>query len=157
MTRTRVVPILITVVVAALGAWGAELLLVASGRIAFAPSPALGVMLLAISIVVVAMAWPVRQVSRGVRPSATVGFRHAAVVLALAKSSIVVGGIVAGAGLGIALFALTRPFIAEALLVGALVTVGGGVVLLVAGAIAESWCALPPDDGEAEHSAEQTG
>ena len=157
MTRTRALPLLIASVVLALAGFGLEALLVASGRPAVTPPVSLGIVLAIIAVLLLGFAWPVRQVSRGNRPSGTVGFRHATNVLSFAKASIVLGVIVAALTLGVAIFALTRPMISAGLLTSAIVAVVGGVVLVVSGVLAESWCELPPDDGEANDGAEATG
>lgn len=77
---------------------------------------------------------------------------HAVRVLALAKACSLSGSLLGGGAAAVVLFLLTRPVLAESLLPAALAAFGAAAVLVAAGLVAESWCALPPGGG-AEPSA----
>lgn len=70
---------------------------------------------------------------------------RAVFALALAKAASLVGALFVGFTGGALLWLMSRTVVnAGALLT--LYSIGGALVLLVAGLIAESWCRLPPDD-----------
>ncbi|MGO2110031.1 MAG: DUF3180 domain-containing protein [Pseudoclavibacter sp.] len=73
-------------------------------------------------------------------------------VLAFAKASSMAGSVIGGAMLAVTIYVATRPVVSESLLPVAIAGAAGAVVLLVAGLVAESWCALPPDDRSAAGS-----
>ncbi|GGA71223.1 hypothetical protein GCM10011490_22370 [Pseudoclavibacter endophyticus] len=68
-------------------------------------------------------------------------------VLAFAKASSMAASVIGGAMVAATVYVVTRPVIAESLLPLAIAGLVGAAVLLVAGLLAESWCALPPEDG----------
>ena len=184
MTRSNPLTLLLAAVAAGVVAWAFEGWLVSSGAAAFSPSPAFGITLLVIAIVVLAFAWPVRRYTAGLRAARDARMRaertlvgsperaaaeaaardasqrrvdpfRAVQALALAKASSLAGAIFAGAALGVLVFLLTRTVIGD----GVAATVFSGVaalVLVAAGLIAESWCALPPDGGESAARGEAT-
>ena len=65
-------------------------------------------------------------------------------VLALAKASSHAAALMGGFVLGVLAFVMTRPVVVDALVRDVVLAVAGAAVLLVAGLVAESWCALPP-------------
>jgi Protein of unknown function (DUF3180) len=145
---TRTVPLHL-VLLAALGggaAWFLEVALTASGRAILIPPFTLAVALTLIGVIVIAMALPVRKVSRGV-PNARIDPFYATRVVILAKASSLGGALLGGAGLAIAAYLLSRSVLPAAASVSmAIATAVGAIVLLVAGLVAEHMCALPPDD-----------
>lgn len=145
MTRTSAVTVLGCVAIGALAAFLGEWMLVASGRLALVPPIPLGIVLAVIAGLLLAFAWPVRQAAHG---EARVDFRHATSALGLAKASALVGALLTGAAAGALAFFATRPVLAgEAAAAVVVVAIGAGA-LLAAGLVAESWCALPPDDDD---------
>lgn len=148
MTRTR----LSTLVALAVGGggvgWIAEILLVMTGRPALVPPLTLPTTVVALAVVVLALAWPIRQSVRGDRTRRVDPFRATRVVV-LAKASSLSGAVLAGAGAGILAFLVSRPVVADvgAPWLAAASALGAGV-LLTAGLVAEYWCTIPPDDPE---------
>lgn len=143
MTRTSPLVVALTVLAAAALAWLLQTLLVGGGRPAIVPPLTLGIALALLGALLLAVAWPVRQATRGKR---RVHFRHATSVLGFAKASSIVGALLGGAALGTLGFLLTRHVIAQDAVLATLVAVSGAIVQLVAGLVAEHWCVLPPDD-----------
>ena len=150
MTRTSPLVVGLLVVAAALMGWLLEAMLVMTGRAALVPPLTLGPALAVLGGVLLIAAWPVRQAGRGKR---RIDYRHATGVLGFAKASATLGALLAGAALGAIGFFATRSVVAEPALVALGVVLVGGVLQLVAGLVAESWCVLPPDDDEAAPSA----
>lgn len=153
-----------------------ETWLISAGQPLFLLSPVFSGTLLAIAIVTLAIAWPVRRYTAAMRrvrelrrrehsgarldadamdaaASAASGRRvnaeRAVFALALAKASALGGAVFLGAALGIAGMIFTRPggfFGMEPTLLAG----GCALLLLAAGLLAEFWCVLPPEDGDAE-------
>lgn len=147
MTRTKP---LILVLLAVLGggiAWFVETVMVASGQAVIVPPLTLGLALLLIGVIIVIMALPVRRVTRGEQKAHIDPF-YATRVVVLAKASSLSGAILAGAGLGIIGFLITRSVVPLGSVTVALTTAIGAIILLVAGLVAESMCAIPPADDE---------
>ncbi|QCR20152.1 DUF3180 domain-containing protein [Agrococcus sp. SGAir0287] len=143
MSRTTPATLIATWLVAAAVGFAVDAALAAAGRPILPLPPTIGVVLAGIGVVLVVFAWPVRQMVRGGRK---VGFRHATSVLAGAKASALVAGVVGGWASGALLFLLTRAVISGDAVTMSLVTMGGSIVLLVAALVAETWCMLPPED-----------
>lgn len=143
MTRTSTTTLVVTWLVAAAAGFAVDAVLAGAGRPILPLPPSIGVVLAAIGVVLVAFAWPVRQMVRGGR---RVGFRHATGVLAGAKASSLVACVLGGWASGALLFLLTRAVVSGDAVTMSLATMGGAVVLLVAALLAESWCMLPPDE-----------
>lgn len=131
-----------------------NLVLVSFGRPAANIPFSLAITLVLISVLTLALAWPIRQRLRGKRTQ-PLDMLHAGRVSALAKTTSLVGGIMLGVTIGFVYFFLTRAVIPEfPILAPALVAVAGSVIMVIAGLVAERWCTLPPDDSG---SAQQTG
>ncbi|GAA2175318.1 hypothetical protein GCM10009846_24700 [Agrococcus versicolor] len=143
MTRTAPVTLVLTWLVAAALGYVADALLVGAGRPVLPLPASIGAVLAAIAVLLLVLAWPVRQMVRGGR---RVGFRHATGALAMAKASGIVACVVGGWASGALVFLLTRAVISGDAVTMAIATTGGGIVLLVAALLAESWCMLPPED-----------
>ncbi|MEQ1737780.1 MAG: DUF3180 family protein, partial [Rhodoglobus sp.] len=89
----------------------------------------------------------VRRVSRRV-VGARVDPFYATRVVMLAKASALSGALLAGAGLGIAVYLLGRSVPGVGSISLAFAGAAGAVLLLVGGLIAEHMCAIPPDDDD---------
>lgn len=146
MTRTRPLTLVLLAAFGATATWFVQVALAAAGRPVILPPYTLGIALLLIGVVIVAMAWPVWRVSRRV-PGARVDPFYATRVVILAKASSLGGALLAGGGIGIVAYLLSRSVVpgvgSIAMAVSAAV---GAILLLVAGLLAEHWCRIPPDD-----------
>ena len=148
MTRTKPLHLLTLAVLGTAALWFIETALAATGRPVLIPPVTLAVALVLIGVIIVAMAWPVRRVARGNRTARVDPF-YATRVVMLAKASSLGGALLAGAGLGIVGYLLTRSVLPPVGSVTMAVTTAvGGALLLVGGLVAEHWCAIPPDDDQ---------
>ena len=146
MTRTTPASLVLLAVLGGAVMWFIETALATSGRAVVLPPITLGVALLLIGVIIVAMALPVRRVSRGVAHARVDPF-YATRVLMLAKASSLGGALLGGGGLGIVGYLLSRSLVASPNAVTmSVVTAAGALLLLVAGLVAEHMCSIPPDD-----------
>jgi hypothetical protein len=146
--HTHPVTVLVFGLVGAIAGFVLEVALASAGQPVLIPPYTLAITLVAAAAVVVALAVPIRRAIRGTSSARINPFRAMRVVV-LAKASALVGSLIAGFAVGIVVFLLTRPVVAD---VGSLwMSIGGaaaGAVLLVAGIVAERLCTLPPDEPE---------
>jgi hypothetical protein len=131
-----------------MAAWLLELALAAMGRAVVVPPFTIAVVLFALGVIVAVMAWPVRKVSRGV-PGAKVDPFYATRVVVLAKASSLGGSLLAGAGVGILAYLLSRSVVpgVGSIAMSVAMTIGA-VLLVVGGLLAEHWCMIPPEDDD---------
>jgi len=151
VTRTKPSHLILLLVIGGVLMWFVETALAASGRAVLIPPFTLGVALLLIGVIVVLMALPVRRVARRV-PGSSVDPFYATRVVIIAKASSLAGALLAGAGLGIGFYLLSRAVLPALGSAGAnntvmaFATAIGAVVLLVGGLVAEHMCTIPPED-----------
>ena len=146
MTRTNPLHLVLLVGFGGVLMWLVETTLAASGRAVLIPPFTLGIALLLIGVIVVVMALPVRKVARRV-PGSTVDPFYATRVVIIAKASSLAGALLAGAGLGVGFYLLSRAVLpAVGSITMAFAAALGAVVLLVAGLVAENMCTIPPDE-----------
>lgn len=127
-----------------------EVTTASSGTPIVVPPLSMAASLAVIGLVVAALAWPIRQATKGTANRRVDPFRAMRVAV-LAKASSFSGALFLGGGLGIILYLLTRS-VAPAttslwLAIGMAI---GAAVLLVGGLVAEFFCTLPPDEPEEE-------
>ena len=146
MIRTRPVTFLLFAVFGAAAAWLVEVALIASGRPAVIPPVTLALALAAIGGLDIALALPIRKAVRA-RERGRVDPFYATRVAIFAKACSIAGALLAGVGAGALVFLLSRSVVAG---VGSIVmtiaTIGGSLILLVGGVVAEHFCSIPPDD-----------
>ncbi len=147
MNRTHPLHLIVLAVLGAVAAWLLETGLAASGRAVLIPPVTLAIALVLIGAIVLVMALPVRRVSRKV-PGARVDPFYATRVVMLAKASALSGALLAGAGVGIAVYLLGRAVPGVGSISLAFAGAVGAVLLLVGGLVAEHMCAIPPDDDD---------
>jgi hypothetical protein len=142
--------VVIFVVIGLAAGFVLEVALAAAGQPVLIPPYTLSITLVAAAVIVVVLAVPIRRAIRGTSRTAINPFRAMRIVV-LAKASSLVGGLIAGFGVGVVAFLLTRPVVAD---VGSLwpgiATALAGAVLLTAGLVAERLCTLPPDEPDAK-------
>ena len=126
----------------------AELAASSLGAAVFIPPLTLPITLVAVAIVVVAFAIPIRRAVRGHTIRRIDPFQATRIVV-LAKACGLSGGLLTGMGVGVVSYLLTRDVLpaGNAILLVALAT-AGAVLLLVAGLVAELFCTLPPGDDD---------
>lgn len=146
MTRTKPAHLVVLLLIGGMLLFFIESALAATGRPVLIPPITLGVALLLIGVIVIVMAVPVRRVARRM-PNATVDPFYATRVVIIAKASALAGALLAGAGLGVGIYLLSRAVLpAVGSITMAFATALGAVVLLVGGLVAEHMCSIPPDD-----------
>ncbi len=154
MTHTKPVTMMIVVIIGGVTAWALEGVLSALGEPVLVPPWSWGLGLTLLGALVLALAWPIRQrLFSGSQRDLLDPFYATRVVL-LAKSTTVAGSFFVGAALGIGVFFLTRPVIAEDTLWSSSGALLGAILLMSSGLVAERWCTLPPDStGESAREA----
>lgn len=146
MKRTRPIPLIALGVIAAVVGFLIEMAAAGAGLAVFIPPLTLPITLVAVSIIVVAFAVPIRRAVRG-RSSKRIDPFQAMRLVVLAKACSLSGALLTGLGAGFLTYLLSRAVIptGNAVWLTVAATIGA-VVLMVAGLIAEYLCTLPPDD-----------
>lgn len=148
MAKTSALALLLLAILGALCAALIEMALATSGQPIIVPPITLAIALAVIGILVVAIAVPIRRAVTGkVRKRIDPFF--ALRVLMLAKASALAGALLAGAGIGVLLYILSRvreP--GSSAIVLPIATIVGAALLLAGGLVAEFMCTIPPVDGE---------
>ncbi len=154
MKRTSVTTLVLLALIGGIGGGFLETVLAATGRPIVLPPLTLGLALLAIGIMVVVLALPIRRLTRG-KSRQTVDPFYSTRVLVLAKASSLSGSLGSGFGAGVLIYLLTRSVVPGVNSVAlAVATLVGAVCLLAGGLIAEHMCTVPPheDDDEGKRS-----
>ncbi|MCW4385404.1 DUF3180 domain-containing protein [Salinibacterium sp. SYSU T00001] len=151
MKRTTVSLVLLLVAVGAAGGLLAQQALASAGRPTVTPPVSLTIVLVAIGLIVVGLAVPVRRAVRGNR--ARVDPFYALRVLVLAKASALAGALLGGAAAGSVVFLLTRTVPALGSVGYSIGVAVGALILLAGGLIAEEMCRIPPPSDEDEEEA----
>lgn len=148
MKRTRPTSLIGLGVLGVVIGFLAELAASGMGVAVFVPPVTLPITLVAVAIIIVAFAVPIRRAVRG-RSSRRIDPFQAMRIVVFAKACSLSGALLTGAGVGILLYLLTRDVLpaSNAILLTALGT-AGAIILLIAGLIAEFFCTLPPDDDD---------
>ncbi len=150
MKRTSAGILLVAAVIGAAAGFVLDQLLTASGRPTFSPGAALPVFLVALGILVLVLAAPIRRATQGKSTTPVNPFRAVRVAV-LAKSSSIVGAGLGGFAVGLAIFLVTRPVTPSlGSLSTVLATIVCGALLVVAGLVAEHLCTIRKDDDD-EH------
>ena len=126
-----------------------EIAFAASGAPIIVPPITLPLTLIMLAVVVVSLAWRVRQGTRR-KALRRIDPFWAMRVAVLSKATSLAAALLLGGSLGIVLYILTRSVVpAVSSLWLALGTAIGAAVMLAAGLVAEHFCTLPPDDDTA--------
>ena len=121
------------------------------------PPVTLPLALVLIAVILVSLAWPIRQATRGRATKRVDPFRAMRVAL-LAKASSLSSALLIGVGLGIVAFILTRSVVpAVTSLWLAIGMALGAVILLAGGLVAEHFCTLPPEDHDHDNGGPNDG
>lgn len=147
MKRTNAITLVLLAAIGGVGGGLLETMLAAGGQPILLPPLTLGLALLAIGGIVVLLALPIRRLTRGTGQQPIDPY-YSTRVLVLAKASALSGSLLAGLGLGVTIYLLSRsvvPVGSVALAVAMLIGAGG---LLAGGLIAEHMCTIPPDDDD---------
>jgi hypothetical protein len=125
--------------------FGAQTVLAAMSMPKIRPEFTLALSLAVIAVLVILLAVPVRRATRG-RLGRRIDPFYATRVVLLAKACSIAGALLAGGGVGFLADLLLRGTPSGDTLARILVCLGGAVVLLVGGLVAEYLCRVPPRD-----------
>lgn len=148
MKRTGARDVIVSLMVGVTVGYLIQTVLVSAGLRMLLPPLSYSVTLVVAAIAVFWLAWPIRAALHGSRKR-PINALFASRVAMFAKASSLSGAVLTGFAGGLAYFALTRSVTPQAwALTLLLVAVGAGLLLLIAGLLAERFCTLPPDDAE---------
>lgn len=148
MSRTTPRPLLLLALAGFVVGFLLDLWAASRGTASFVPPLTFPLTLVAVGAIVVGFAVPIHRRVTG-RSDASIDPFQATRVVSLAKASSLAGALLAGFGLGILSFLLSRstmPGIASVWL--AVAATAGAALLIVAGLVAERLCTLPKDDDD---------
>ena len=148
MKRTNISTLVLLALIGGIGGGFLETLLAAAGRPIVLPPLTLGLALLAIGIMVVVLALPIRRLTRG-KASQPIDSFYSMLVLVLAKASALSGSLVTGFGAGVFIYLLSRSIVpGVGSVVQSVATLVGAACLLAGGLVAEHMCTVPPNDDD---------
>jgi len=148
MKRSNFASLVLLALIGGIGGGFLEAALAASGRPIVLPPFTLGIALLAIGVMVVVLALPIRRLTRG-KASRPIDPFYSTRVLVLAKASALGGSLLAGFGAGVFIYLLSRSVVpGVGSIAQGVATLVGAAGLLVGGLIAEHMCTIPPDDDD---------
>ncbi|MEO6943497.1 MAG: DUF3180 domain-containing protein [Lacisediminihabitans sp.] len=146
MKRTRVSTLILLGALGIVGGAFLETLLAANGRSIVIPQVGLPIALVAIAVIVILLAVPIRRLTHG-KGKGPIDPYYATRVVMLAKACALSGALLVGLSLGVTLYLLTRSAMPSASSIGlAVSTLVGSGILLAAGLVAEHMCIVPPTD-----------
>lgn len=146
MKRTRFLPLLLSAFVGCLFGFLIQLALAAAGQPVLTLPVTVSVTVVAAGVVGVLCAIPIFRSTRSLSARAINPFRAMRTVV-FAKTCSVCGALIAGFSSGLVIYLMTRAVIpAQASILLNLAAALAGIVLVVAGLVAERLCIIPPDD-----------
>ena len=163
MTRSTPTPLIALGLLGIVAGFLVEVGAAASGAPILVPPLTTAGTLAIIGIIVVWLAWPIRQATKGTTNANGAQKRRVDPFLAmrvavLAKACSFSGALFLGGGIGIILFVFTRTVLPGASSQWlAIATAVGAAVLLAGGLVAEFFCTLPPDKPEDERQEDVGG
>jgi hypothetical protein len=144
MKRTRVSTLILLGALGTVSGAFLETLLASSGQSILIPQVGLPIALVAIAVIVILLAVPIRRLTHG-KGKGPIDPYYATRVVMLAKACALSGALLAGLSLGVTLYLVTRSALPGAGSIGlAVSTLVGSGVLLAAGLVAEHMCIIPP-------------
>lgn len=151
MTRTHPSTLVLLAVIGTVVGFLLQIALAAASAPKFRPEFTFGATLALIGIAVVALAVPVYRATHGATRRPVDAF-YATRVVVLGKASGLAGALLAGLGLGLVLELIIHSGATTTETVLRVVAALGGAVLLLAGGlIAEFLCRVPPSDDDEDH------
>jgi len=151
MTRTRPATLVLLAVIGTVVGFLLQIALAAASAPKFRPEFTFGATLALIGILVVVLAVPVYRATHGPLRHPVDSF-YATRVVVLGKASSLTGALLSGLGIGLAIELLIHSgsTTVETLL-RVLAALGGAVLLLAGGLVAEFLCRVPPQDDDDDH------
>lgn len=150
MQRSNSLTLFATFMLGVVATIGFEWLQVSNGRPILPPSTSMGIVLGALGLLILYMAWPIKRATSG-KPGAKKVNPFVAVRVAFAaRAGAITGALFAGLGVGLLIFGFTLPIFPMIILWGVISTVIGSALLLVCSLIAEWFCVVPPKDFDSD-------
>ena len=132
-------------------------LLTSAGRPTFTPAVTLPILLVALGVIVIALAIPIRRATHGATRAKVNPFRAVRIAM-LAKASSIVGAAIGGLGAGLWIFVATRPVTPSVGSWGTVIaTTVCGALLVAAGLVAEHLCTIRKDDDDEQPGGDEPG
>jgi hypothetical protein len=151
VTRTRPATLVLLAVIGTVVGFLLQIALMAASAPKFRPEFTFGATLALIAIAVVVLAVPVYRATHGPLRHPVDSF-YATRVVVLGKASGLAGALLSGLGIGLALELLIHSGTTTAdTVLRVLASLGGAVLLLAGGLIAEFLCRVPPQDDDDDH------
>lgn len=147
MKRTRISTLLGLVLAGVVVGFLVDVAIAAMGHPVLIPPLTVPLTLAVVAALVLGLAIPIHRAAMGTLRRAIDPFRAMRVVV-LAKASSHVGALLLGASGGILVYLLTRAIPSLGSVWQDVATIGGSIVLLAAGLVAEYLCTIPPSDDE---------
>ena len=148
MKRTRPTPLIGLGVAGLVIGFLVELAAAGSGIAVFIPPLSLPITLVAIAVIVIAFAIPIRRATHSKTRTRIDPFRAMRVAV-LAKACSLSGALLTGSGIGVLAYLLSRSVLpASGSIWLAVAATVGAAILLAAGLVAEYLCTLPPEDDD---------
>lgn len=148
MKRTSILALVLVALIGGVGGGLLETALAVSGRPIVLPPITLAVALLAIGIMVIVLAMPIRRLTHGKSRQRVDPF-YSTRVLVLAKASALSGSLISGFGAGVLVYLLTRSVVPGIGSIGpAVAAIVGAACLLAGGLVAEHMCTIPPGNDD---------
>ena len=151
MTRTRPSTLVLLAVIGTVIGFLLQIALAAASAPKFRPEFTFGATLALIGIVVVVLAVPVYRATHGPLRHPVDSF-YATRVVVLGKASGLAGALLSGLGIGLVLEVLIHSGTTTTdTVLRVLAALGGAVLLLAGGLVAEFLCRVPPRDDDEDH------
>ena len=151
MNRTRPATLILLAVVGTVVGFLLQIALAAASAPKFRPEFTFGATLALIGIVVVVLAVPVYRATHGPLPRPVDAF-YATRVVVLGKASSLAGALLSGLGIGLSIeLVIHSGTTTGETLLRVLASLGGAVLLLAGGLVAEFLCRVPPRDDDDDH------
>jgi hypothetical protein len=151
VNRTRPGTLVLLAVIGTVVGFLLQIALAAASAPKFRPEFTFGATLALIGIVVVVLAVPVYRATHGQLPRPVDAF-YATRVVVLGKASSLAGALLAGLGIGLAIeLVIHSGTTTGETLLRVLASLGGAVLLLAGGLVAEFLCRVPPRDDDDDH------
>jgi len=147
---TGVSTLIMLMVIGGVTLWSAQVLATRVGYPSFIAPPTMGLALGMGGLLLLGLAWPIRQFQRKAPGARRVDPVYATRVVLLAKAASLTAAAFIGGGIGAGVFVTTRPVVSTEAVTLTAVWLVGAIVLMVGGVIAERWCTvrLPSDDSD---------
>jgi hypothetical protein len=139
---TRVSTLIMLVVIGGVVMWSVQVVATRVGYPSFMAPPTMGLALGMGGLLLLGLAWPIRQFQKKAPGARRVDPVYATRVVLLAKAASLTAAAFIGGGIGAGVFVATRPVVSSEAVTLTVVWLVGAIVLMVGSVIAERWCTV---------------